>query len=163
MMADLVMVECERRGITLAVNGDRITCRGPEDAITAPLLDAIRQHKADLIGRLGAPAIAPGTGISPPWDRISPPLVHPKSGEWTNTCQDTSDSLIIPNGNRTASKTTISPPSPQKNRERHAHYGGTLPQEGADIARESLAYNVTPPLYSGGLGGLVVGHYRVVG
>src|SRR5262245_10898213 len=47
-----VLAELTRRGVEIAVDGDRLRFR-PQDAVTADLRAALIEHKADLIRLLG--------------------------------------------------------------------------------------------------------------
>lgn len=52
--------ELRGRGVELAVAGERLRWRAPKGAMTASLVDALRQHKAELLQHLAAPKVASG-------------------------------------------------------------------------------------------------------
>lgn len=45
----------QRRGVTLAANGDRLKVRAPKGTITPELRDRLAQHKPDIIAALTMP------------------------------------------------------------------------------------------------------------
>jgi hypothetical protein len=49
--AELV-VDLNSRGITVAVNGDKLKCKGKESALIPELLETLRERKAELIALL---------------------------------------------------------------------------------------------------------------
>jgi hypothetical protein len=51
-MSDLILFECQRRGVKLSVAGDKIRIAGNRAALSPGLLASIRENKADLISVL---------------------------------------------------------------------------------------------------------------
>jgi hypothetical protein len=52
MTAQKLLADAAALGITLRLNGEKVSYDGPREAVTADLLDRLRKHKADLMAAL---------------------------------------------------------------------------------------------------------------
>jgi hypothetical protein len=44
-----LIVACRQQGITMAADGEDLRVEGPDEALTADLLDRLKAHKAELL------------------------------------------------------------------------------------------------------------------
>ena len=56
MTATEIIQDLRRRGVQLEAVGDRLRFR-PREAVTSDLVEALKQHKAEIISTLTAPAV----------------------------------------------------------------------------------------------------------
>lgn len=63
-VADL-LVDLERRGVTLELRGDRLAWRAPQGAVTPELVEVLARHKAELVELLESPDVCTPDALAP--------------------------------------------------------------------------------------------------
>ena len=89
MTAAELLRELRRRGVKLTVNGDRLRYEAPRGALTPELLEAMRQHKPELMRMLARPPIPP--------DLASQVEAALRRGQWVRVETDFGDIILAPN------------------------------------------------------------------
>src|SRR5918996_5385693 len=64
-----LLADLNSKGVTLVVDGDKLKCKGKQSVLTPELLDALRQHKVEIIGLIGQGKASVEDGQLPPLDR----------------------------------------------------------------------------------------------
>ena len=113
MTAAELLAELRRRGVKLTVNGDRLRYEAPRGALTPELLEAMRQHKPELLRLLSRPPI--------PQDVVAGVEAALRAGRWVRIATPY-DILLAPN-RRAAERAS----------ERHPNLPIFRPREGREI------------------------------